>query len=130
MFIRFGSHRKRDPGRRCPRQPHMADARELGGECRTSRTLKGAVARTANKHLDSAGVPWAGGGGARAHSCVHVRVRACAWVRVLSDGEAHDPAASLYFHSVHSPHPARGTSRGRMRRVGAHRSIGKGTASS
>ena len=77
MFIRFGSHRKRDPGRRCPRQPHMADARELGGECRTSRTLKGAVARTANKHLDSAGVPWAGGGGARAHSCVHVRVRAC-----------------------------------------------------
>ena len=39
-----------------------ADARELGDECRTSRTLTGAVARTElYKHLDSADVPWVGG---------------------------------------------------------------------
>ena len=101
-------------------------------ECQTSRAsgLKGAVlARTANKHLDSPGVPWAGGGGARAHSCV--RVRAGAWVRVLSDGEAHDLAASLHCHSVHSAHPARvGVREAECDGVGAHRSIGKGIASS
>ena len=110
----------------------MADARELGDECRTSRTLKGAVAWTElYKHLDSADVPWVGGGGARAHSCVHVRVRVRvhAGVCVLSDGEAHDLAASLYCHSVHSSHPVRGTSRGRMRRVRAHRSIATTAAS-
>jgi hypothetical protein len=71
------------------------------------------------KHLDSADVPWVGGRlGERG------RMRACVCVRVLSYGEAHDLAASLYHHSVHSLHPGRRSSRGRMRRVGAHRSIG------
>ena len=60
-------------------------------------------------------------------ACVCVRAGVC----VLSDGEAHDLAASLYCHSVHSSHPASGTSRGRMprRRVGAHRSIATTAAS-
>ena len=62
-------------------KPVSSQYARVDDECQTSRAsgLKGAVlARTANKHLDSAGVPWAGGGGARAHSCVRVRVRACA----------------------------------------------------
>ena len=58
-------------------------------------------------------------------ACVCVRAGVC----VLSDGEAHDLAASLYCHSVHSSHPVRGTSRGRMRRVRAHRSIATTAAS-
>ena len=70
------------------------------------------------KHLDSADVPWAGGWGSAGAS---VRVRSC----VLSDGEAHDLAASLYGHSMHSSHPGRRSSRGRLRRVGAHRSVGR-----
>ena len=58
-------------------------------------------------------------------ACVCVRAGVC----VLCDDEAHDPAASLYCHSVHSSHPVSGTSRGRMRRVRAHRSIATTAAS-
>jgi hypothetical protein len=71
------------------------------------------------KHLDSANVPWVGAGGVRAKACVRTRAG------VLSDGEAHDLAASLYCHSIHSSHPGRRSSRGRTRRVGAHRSVGR-----
>ena len=53
------------------------------------------------------------------------RKRACAFVCALSDGEAHDLAASLYCHSMHSSHSGRRSSRGRMRRVGAPRSVGR-----
>ena len=52
-----------------------------------------AVSQGSYKHLDSADVPWAGGWGSAGAS---VRVRSC----VLSDGEAHDLAASLYCHSM------------------------------
>ena len=68
-------------------------------------------------------------GGRRGSARAFVRACACACVCVLSDGEAHDPAASLHCHSVHSSHPVSGTSRGRMRRVRAHRSIATTAAS-
>lgn len=77
-----------------------------------------AVSQGSYKHLDTADVPWVGGWGSAGAS---VRVRSC----VLSDGKAHDLAASLYCHSMHSSHSGRRSSRGRMRRVGAHRSVGR-----
>ncbi len=70
------------------------------------------------KHLDSADVPWVGAGGVRAHACVRVRV-CCPTVRRT----IWQPRSIVT--QCTAPNPGRRSSRGRTRRVGAHRSVGR-----
>ncbi len=54
LFITFGSHRKLDPGRRCPRQPHRAPAHgDIKGAAKKPARARAALPRDGGTCYDA-----------------------------------------------------------------------------